>query len=427
MSVESFRAAVPSGASTGKYEAVELRDGDQRVHLGKGVSNAIEAVNRVVAPALLSSGLDLLDQKAIDGFLIQLDGTPNKAKLGANAILSISLAVARAAASVKGATLSSYLNSLLATPCEMILPTPFFNVINGGSHAGNELGFQEFMIVPTEAKSFEEAMRIGSEVYQHLKQVIKQTFGLSATNVGDEGGFAPPTETPEQALDLIIKAIKAAGYDGEVKIALDVAASGTSYHRCQLLEFCTDDKKYNMHYKSTKKPSPISGLELAEYYRKLVHNYPSTGHNSLTSIVISIEDPFDQDDFDSWAALRSSVPIQIVGDDLTVTNIERIKLANTKLACNCLLLKVNQIGTLTEAIQRYPPRLTNATSACLARQFGWKVMVSHRSGETEDSFIADLAVGIASGQIKSGAPCRSERMSKYNQLLRIERAMLSNN
>jgi len=384
-----FRAAVPSGASTGVYEALELRDGDKSKFLGKGVLKAVNNVNTVLGPALI--GADPTKQEEIDEKLKALDGTKDKSKYGANAILGISLAVARAGAAQKGVPLYRHIADLAGTK-DFILPVPAFNVINGGSHAGNKLAMQEFMILPVGAPSFPEAIRYGAEVYQHLKVVIKEKYGQDAINVGDEGGFAPNVQSGHDALDLLKTAIAKAGYTEQVKIGMDVAAS----------EFFTK-KGYDLDFKEkhADKSSVISGVQLADLYKQWVNEYP----------IVSIEDPFDQDDFESYARLTADIGthIQIVGDDLLVTNIERIETALKSKACNALLLKVNQIGTLTESIQAYQ----------LAEKNGWGVMVSHRSGETEDSFIADLVVGLSSGQIKTGAPCRSERLAKYNQLLRI--------
>nr|XP_002130382.1 alpha-enolase-like [Ciona intestinalis] len=390
-----FRAAVPSGASTGIYEALELRDKDPKAFLGKGVTKAINNVNNVIAPALVGKTLDLTDQAAIDKIMIDLDATENKGKLGANAILGVSLAVAKAAASKKGVPLYRHLADL-AGNAEVLLPVPSFNVINGGSHAGNKLAMQEFMIFPNGASSFSEAMRMGAETYQHLKTVIKKKYGQDATNVGDEGGFAPNIMSNKEALELIMEAIKTAGYTDKVKICMDTAAS----------EFWNADLgKYDLDFKSPAGDTSDNAryktpAELGDVYRGFIKDYP----------IVSIEDPFDQDDWQGYTDFTASVTEQVVGDDLLVTNPKRINTALETKACNALLLKVNQIGSLTEAID-----------ACkLAQSNGWGVMVSHRSGETEDSFIADLVVGLCTGQIKTGAPCRSERLSKYNQLLRIE-------
>ncbi|XP_072175248.1 alpha-enolase-like [Diadema setosum] len=386
----TFRAAVPSGASTGIYEALELRDKDKSRFLGKGVLKAIGNINDVIAPALISKGVDVTKQEEIDKVMLELDGTDNKTKLGANAILGVSLAVCKAGAAHKGVPLYRHIADL-AGNSTVILPCPAFNVINGGSHAGNKLAMQEFMLLPTGASSFREAMRMGAEIYQNLKAVIKKKYGQDATNVGDEGGFAPNILENKEALNLIMVAIEAAGYTGKIKIGMDVAAS--EFHR---------DGKYDLDFKNPNSdPSKfISSDQLADVYQGFIKDYP----------VVSIEDCFDQDDWDAWSKFCAATSIQIVGDDLTVTNPKRIKRAVDVGACNCLLLKVNQIGSVTESIE-----------ACkLAQSNGWGVMVSHRSGETEDTFIADLVVGLCTGQIKTGAPCRSERLAKYNQILRIE-------
>jgi len=384
-----FRAAVPSGASTGIYEAVELRDGDKKKYLGKGVSKAIANVNDVIAEKVV--GLDVTKQTEIDELLLKLDGTDNKGKLGANAILGVSLAVCKAGAGEKGVPLYQHIADL-AGNTDFVLPVPAFNVINGGSHAGNKLAMQEFMILPVGASSFSEAMRMGTEVYHNLKSVINQKYGQDATNVGDEGGFAPNIQDNKEGLELLVTAIEKAGYTGKVKIGMDVAAS----------EFYQEGGKYDLDFKTKNNDGShvLSGDKLIDLYQQFTKEYP----------VISIEDPFDQDDWEHYAKLTAATEVQIVGDDLLVTNPKRIKDAIQKKACNALLLKVNQIGTVTESIE-----------ACkLAQSAGWGVMVSHRSGETEDTFIADLVVGLKTGQIKTGAPCRSERLAKYNQLLRIE-------
>ncbi|KAH7646386.1 alpha-enolase [Dermatophagoides farinae] len=385
-----FRAAVPSGASTGIHEALELRDKDKAHYHGKSVLKAIANVNDVIAPKLISQGLDVTKQKEIDDLLIQLDNTPNKQNLGGNAILGVSLAVAKAGAAKKKVPLYQHISDL-ADIKEFVLPVPAFNVINGGSHAGNRLAMQEFMILPTGASSFTEAMKMGSEVYHHLKNVIKQRYGLDATCVGDEGGFAPNIQSNKEALDLIMTSIQMAGYSGKIDIGMDVAAS--EFYR---------EGKYDLDFKNANsdKSAWLEPSQLADVYRGFVKDYP----------IVSIEDPFDQDAWDDWTAFTSSVSCQVVGDDLTVTNPKRIQTAAEKKCCNCLLLKVNQIGTVSESIQAH----------LLARSNGWGTMVSHRSGETEDTFIADLVVGLSTGQIKTGAPCRSERLAKYNQILRIE-------
>lgn len=385
-----FRAAVPSGASTGIYEALELRDKDPSRYLGKGVLKAINNINEIIGPALIAKNIDVTKQSDVDKIMLDMDGTENKSKLGANAILGVSLAVCKAGAAQKGVPLYRHIADL-AGNSDVILPCPAFNVINGGTHAGNKLAMQEFMILPTGAGSFREAMQMGAEVYHSLKSVIKKRYGQDATNVGDEGGFAPNIQENQEGLDLLQAAIEKAGYTGRVQIGMDCAAS----------EFYKDGK-YDLDFKSSK-PDPsrcMTGAQLTELYKSFIANYP----------IVSIEDAFDQDDWDNWVLLTSSTDIQIVGDDLLVTNPKRIKTAIEKKACNALLLKVNQIGSVTESIE-----------ACkLSQANGWGVMVSHRSGETEDTFIADLVVGLCTGQIKTGAPCRSERLAKYNQLLRIE-------
>jgi len=378
----SYLASVPSGASVGKYEAKELRDAGKR-YKGKGVLKAVENVNEIIGPKL--KGLEINNQKKIDEILITLDGTKDKSNLGANAILPVSMAVCRAGAVITDQFLWQYISQISEKRITANLPQPCFNIINGGAHAGNNLDFQEFMIVP-QFKEFSKNLRAGSEIYQTLKEILRKDFGEQTINLGDEGGFAPNLSTAEQALDLIMKAVEAAGYKDEANIALDVAAS----------EF----------YKNGKY-GERSGDEMIDYYLKLIKKYP----------IISIEDPFDEDDFEGWQALalKSKIKNQkskilIIGDDLLVTNPERIKTAKEKSLCNGLLLKINQIGTISEAIE----------AAQLAQSYGWEVMVSHRSGETNDDFIADLAVGIGADYIKSGAPARGERVAKYNRLLKIE-------
>ncbi|XP_047974387.1 enolase 1, chloroplastic [Salvia hispanica] len=384
-----YRSAVPSGASTGIYEALELRDGDKAVYGGKGVLNAVTNINDFLGPKLV--GIDVRNQSDVDGVMLEIDGTPNKSKLGANAILGVSLSVCRAGAGAKGVPLYNHIQEISNTK-ELVMPVPAFNVINGGSHAGNNLAMQEFMILPVGASSFSEAFRMGSEVYHILKGIIKTKYGQDACNVGDEGGFAPNVQDNREGLVLLMDAIEKAGYTGKIKIGMDVAAS----------EFLTKEGKYDLNFK--KQPNDgahvLTAQKLGQLYQEFVRDFP----------IVSIEDPFDQDDWSSWSSLQSAVDIQLVGDDLLVTNPKRIAEAIQKKACNALLLKVNQIGTVTESIQ----------AALDSKAAGWGVMVSHRSGETEDNFIADLSVGLASGQIKTGAPCRSERLAKYNQLLRIE-------
>jgi len=382
-----FRAAVPSGASTGVHEALELRDEDRSRYLGKGVLKAVENVNTKIAP--LITGLNPCMQKKIDKMMIDADGTETKSNFGANAILGVSMAVCKAGAADKKMPLYSYI-AKLAGVSEFVLPVPSFNVINGGKHAGNKLAMQEFMILPIGASSFKEALRMGAETYHNLKKVIKEKYGQDAVNVGDEGGFAPNIQDNKEGLELLKTAISNAGYTGKVMIGMDVAAS----------EFFKDGN-YDLNFKGDS-PQLKTGDEMITLYKEFVDEYG----------LVSIEDPFDQDDWASYPKLTALVGegTQIVGDDLLVTNPTRIKKAIKEMSCNSLLLKVNQIGSVTEAIK-----------ACqMAQEAGWGVMVSHRSGETEDTFIADLVVGLRTGQIKTGAPCRSERTAKYNQLLRIE-------
>merc|ERR1712168_1633468 len=334
----TFRAAVPSGASTGIHEALEMRDGEKTRFLGKGVLQAVSNVNDVIAPAIIQANIDCKDQKAVDKLMLDIDATDNKSKLGANAILAVSMAVCKAGAAEKGVPLYKHIADLCGNK-KIILPVPAFNVINGGSHAGNKLAMQEFMILPTGAKSFKEAVRIGAEVYHNLKAVIKSRYGQDATNVGDEGGFAPNILDNKEGSELLKTAIAKAGYTAgeDIEIGMDVAAS----------EFWTDkhgDKKYDLDFK-TKENKDMTQIitpdELGDIYKSFIKKYP----------VVSIEDPFDQDDWEAWTKLRSEVDIQIVGDDLTVTNPKRIQTAVDKKACNCLLLKVNQIGSVMESIK----------------------------------------------------------------------------
>ena len=383
-----FRASVPSGASTGAYEAVELRDGGSR-YLGKGVLKAVSNVNDILGPAV--KGMNVVEQAAIDQAMIDLDGTPNKANMGANAILGISLAVSKAGAAAKKVPLYKHYADLAGNTLDKFtMPVPCFNVINGGSHAGNKLAFQEYFVIPTGASSFKEAMVIGCEVYHTLGKIIKTKFGGDATLIGDEGGFAPPCDIRE-GCELIMEAIEKAGYSGKCTIGLDVAAS----------EFKVEGKdEYDLDFKYDGKI--VSGEGLGDLYQGLAADFP----------IVTIEDPFDEDDWSNWSKFtkKNGAQFQVVGDDLTVTNIEKITRAVDEKACTCLLLKVNQIGSITESI----------AAVKMSKQAGWGVMTSHRSGETEDTYIADLAVGLCTGQIKTGAPCRSERLAKYNQLLRIE-------
>lgn len=373
------RAAVPSGASTGAFEAVERRDGDQKVYLGKGVLDAVKAVDEEIAEAVI--GLDATDQRLVDRTMLDLDGTDNKGSLGANAILGVSLAVARAAANASDLELYKYLGG----PNAHVLPVPMMNILNGGSHADSNVDIQEFMIAPIGAATFSEALRTGVEVYHSLKGVLKER-GL-ATGLGDEGGFAPDLESNRAALDLISEAIEKAGYTlgTDVALALDVASS----------EFF-ENGKYSFEGKQ------LSAAEMTSYYEELVRDYP----------IVSIEDPLDEDDWAGWQALTASVgtQVQIVGDDLFVTNPERLARGIDEGAGNALLVKVNQIGSLTETFD----------AISLAQRHMFHCMISHRSGETEDTTIADIAVATNAGQIKTGAPARSERVAKYNQLLRIE-------
>jgi len=375
------RAAVPSGASTGVHEALELRDGDEARYGGKGVLQAVENVNTTIADELI--GWDALDQVGIDEFLIGLDGTPNKERLGANAILGVSLAVAKAAAAALGLPLYRYIGGVSART----LPVPLMNILNGGKHAADSTDLQEFMIVPVGAPTFAEALRWGAETYHALKSVLKDR-GYN-TNVGDEGGFAPTLSSNEEAVELILEAIERAGYEpGEdIYLALDSAAS-EFYH--------------GGRYVLKKEGRELSGEEMVAFYEDWVAKYP----------IISIEDGLAEDDWEHWRLLTSRLGdrVQIVGDDLLVTNVERVRRAIAEGAANSLLCKVNQIGTLTEAI----------AAVSMAQRAGWTAIVSHRSGETEDATIADLAVALNTGQIKSGAPCRSDRVAKYNRLLRIE-------
>ncbi|WP_028659500.1 phosphopyruvate hydratase [Nocardioides insulae] len=372
------RAAVPSGASTGAFEAAELRDGDQR-YGGKGVMKAVQGVVETLAPAI--EGLDADDQRLIDSIMLEADGTPNKANIGANAILGLSLAVARAAADSAGLPLYRYVGG----PNAHLLPVPMMNILNGGAHADTNVDIQEFMIAPIGLPTFAEALRAGAEVYHSLKSVLKKQ-GL-ATGVGDEGGFAPDLPSNRAALDLIAEAIGATGLTlgRDVALALDVAAS----------EFCTEGVY-------TFEGSTRSAEQMAAYYAELVAAYP----------IVSIEDPLDEEDWDGWKAITDTLgsKTQLVGDDLFVTNVERLQRGITGGQGNALLVKVNQIGSLSEALD----------SVDLAHRNGFRCMMSHRSGETEDTTIADLAVATNCGQIKTGAPARSERVAKYNQLLRIE-------
>jgi len=419
-----FRGSVPSGASKGKYEARELRDGGKRYN-GMGVLKAVKNVNEIIGPKLI--GKDSTNQKEIDEILINLDGTEDKSKLGANAICGVSMSVCQAGASSQNLPLYKYIARIYSgqTPVKNTIPRACFNIINGGAHAGNDLDFQEFMIVPhTRPKggysSFSDNLRVASEIYHQLKEILEKKFGQLAANLGDEGGFAPPIRFPQEAIELILEAAKKLDY--EIKIILDVAAS----------QFFKNGK-YRM------KIGVFSREGLLNYYSDLIQKYP----------IMGLEDPFSEDDWPAWQKLtsnfedrasihgseskniRSSLPfaatrvgeeedevlfdfqtsnLLIIGDDLTVTNPRRIKMAKEKEDCNAMILKINQIGTITEALE----------AAKLAKSFGWKIIVSHRSGETNDDFISDLAVGIGADFIKAGAPARGERVAKYNRLLKIE-------
>ena len=374
------RASVPSGASTGKHEALELRDKGKAYH-GKGVTKAVDNIHQLVAPKLIAK--DVRDQDGIDKLMINIDGSANKRNLGANAMLAVSIACCKAAASAKEVAVYEHIGQIY-THYEPVYhtPVPFFNIINGGKHSNNKLDVQEFMLVP-KAKTFAEAMRIGTETYYELRKLLEKKFGV--VGVGDEGGFSPPLKKTTEALDFILKAAKSAGHSKNIAIALDVAAS----------EFYKS-KKYRIDGKQ------LAPTKLMDYYESLVTKYP----------IISIEDPFHQDDFKSFSDLtvRIGESVQVVGDDLFVTSTQRLKEGIRTSAGNAMILKVNQIGTLTEAFE----------AAGLASHSKYKIMVSHRSGDTTDDFIADLAVGIEAKQIKAGAPCRGERLAKYNQLLRIE-------
>lgn len=373
-----FVASVPSGASTGKYEALELKDGGER-YSGKGVLKAVKNVNKVIGPKL--KGKDPTEQKIIDQLLIELDATENKSKLGANAILPVSIAVCRAGAVAKKLPLYQYIAQMSETPPK--LPTPAFNIINGGAHAGNNLDIQEFMVVP-QKKTFVENLVLGSKIYQNLKEILIKNYGKNAIKLGDEGGFTPPISTAQQALYLLKNAT---ANNDDIKFGIDCAAS-------QLFK----EGKYNLEGKEFTRNG------LLDFYKELINAFP----------IIFIEDPYSEDDWEGFKEITRdlSSKIIIIGDDITATNIKRIKEAHNKNACNGLILKPNQVGTVTETIE----------AAKLARSFGWRIIASHRSGETLDDFIADLAVGIGADFIKAGASSKEERMVKYNRLLEIEKA-----
>ncbi len=380
------RAAVPSGASTGVHEAVELRDGDKSKYLGKSVENAVNNVNTLINDEL--TGYDVQDQNSIDAAMIQLDGTENKSKLGANAILGVSLAVARAAAASTGQDLFRYIGGVNANT----LPVPMMNILNGGSHADNKIDIQEFMIMPVGASSFSEGLRMGAEIFHNLKSVLKNSG--HSTNVGDEGGFAPNLGSNEEAIEVVLEAIKQAGYKpGEdIVIALDAAAS----------EFYNKEKKV---YEFESTGQTFTNIQLVDFWKEWADKYP----------IVSIEDGFDEDDWEGWNALYKALgeKVQLVGDDLFVTNVKRLQRGIDEGSANSILIKVNQIGTLTETI--------NAVQLATSNQM--TSIISHRSGETEDNFIADLAVALNTGQIKTGSASRSDRIAKYNQLLRIEETL----
>lgn len=378
------RAAVPSGASTGRYEAVELRDGDDSRYLGKGVEKAVGHVEEEIAKAVI--GVEVSDQRYIDDLMIELDGTDNKSRLGANAILGVSMAAAKAAAAETGLSLYRYIGGANAH----ILPVPMMNILNGGSHADNSIDFQEFMIMPLNADRFSEGLRMGTEVFHHLKNVL-QSKGYS-TNVGDEGGFAPNIKSNQEAIEVILEAIEKAGYKpgDDFYIAMDAAAS----------EFY--DRENGVYHFSQSDGSKLSSDEMVEYWKNWVDKYP----------IFSIEDGLDEDDWEGWTKLTDTIgqKVQLVGDDLFATNVERLEKGIIEGAGNSILIKVNQIGTLSETIDAVGLATINAFTS----------VISHRSGETEDVTIADLAVGLNTGQIKTGSASRSDRIAKYNQLLRIE-------
>lgn len=377
------RAIVPSGASTGAFEAVELRDGDKGRYLGKGVEKAVANVNEIIAPEL--EGMDAFDQPAIDALMIELDGTHNKGKLGANAILGVSMAVARAAAEELGLPLFQYIGGVNAKQ----LPVPMMNILNGGEHADNSVDVQEFMILPVGAKSFKEGLRMGAEVFHSLKKVLSER-GL-ACGVGDEGGFAPNLGSNREALELIVEAIEKAGYKpgDDVRLGLDVAATEM---------YDKETKLYDLKHEGKK----LTAEQMVDLYEEWVNNFP----------IVTIEDGLDEEDWDGWKILtdRLGKKVQLVGDDLFVTNTERLERGIEASVANSILIKVNQIGTITETLDAIE----------MAKRAGYTAVISHRSGETEDTTIADLAVAVNAGQIKTGAPSRTDRVAKYNQLLRIE-------
>ncbi|MCK5040171.1 MAG: phosphopyruvate hydratase [Candidatus Aenigmarchaeota archaeon] len=378
------RAKIPSGASTGEYEAVELRDNNPDIFNGKSVMNAVNNVNDIIAKKI--TGMDAKEQEEIDRAMIELDGTPNKANLGANAILGVSLACARAASNSMNMQLHQYLAQKYTEHSKYIMPVPMMNVLNGGKHAGSKLQMQEFMIMPIGETSFSSALQTGVQCYHELKTKIKNKYGKSAVNVGDEGGYAPPFTCPEEPLDLLVNIIEEyGGGQDNLMIAMDPAAS--EFYDSQTQKYTVGQKQY-------------SPGELIDYYADMIKTYP----------ICSLEDPLEENDFEGFAELTGKTNIQIVGDDLFVTNTERIQEGIDKKSANALLLKLNQIGTLTESVEAFR----------LSKKNDFNVVVSHRSGETCDAFISDFSAGLGSGQLKTGAPARSERTEKYNQLLRIE-------
>lgn len=378
----SGRASVPSGASTGKHEALELRDNDPKRYLGKGVQKAVRNINRVMAPKLL--GMNVLDQKTIDTAMLQWDGTPNKTRLGANAILAVSLACAKAAASHLGLPFYQHLGGLSAAR----LPLPMMNILNGGAHADNNVDLQECMIIPVGAKNFKEALRMGAEVFHHLKSILKQK-GYK-TSVGDEGGFAPDLRSNEEAFSLILEAVRKSGYQPGREIALGIDAAATEFYRKRA------------YFLKAEKKSKRTSAEMIDYYEALIKKFP----------IVSVEDGLAEDDWEGWSTMtaRLGKKIQLVGDDLFVTNPDRLMKGIREGVGNAILIKLNQIGTLTETLEVIE----------IAKKAGYRTVISHRSGETEDTTISDLAVGTNAGQIKTGAPSRTDRVAKYNQLLRIE-------
>lgn len=383
-----FRASAPSGAPSGLYEAIELRDGDKGTYLGNGVSRAVRNINEKISEAIV--GMDPTLQNQIDQAMIDLDKTEKKGELGGNAILAVSIAACKAGAAEKEVPLYKHIADLSGRG-NHVLPVPAFTLISGGKHAGNNLAIRDIMILPIGARRFEEAMQMGSETYHHLKAVITEKYGAHGCNVGEDGGFAPNISSFREGLDLVKEAVGRTGYNDKIKIAIDVAAT----------DFCIGTK-YDLDYKSPNKSGQNfkSGEDMVEMYKELCRDYP----------IVSIEDPFDMEDWEQVKHFSGLGICQVVGDGLLMSNSKRIERAINEHACNALLLKVNQIGTVTEAIEVVK----------MAKDAQWGVVISQRSGETDDSFIADLSVGLATGQIKAGAPCRGERLAKYNQLIRIE-------